>query len=153
MCTLLVAAAPVAAPVVPPGKAAPVAQPYDTAADAHAAVAAAFTAARASGRDVLLDFGGNWCGDCRMLAGVLDMPQVQAWAANHFEVVYIDVGRFTKNTDIARQYGVKLTAAPTVLVLTPDGRRLNPNQEFALADARRMSAQAVVDLLASWAGS
>jgi hypothetical protein len=48
---------------------------------------------------------------------------------------------------------VKLTAAPTVLVLTPDGRRLNPNQEFALADARRMSAQAVVDLLASWAGS
>jgi thiol-disulfide isomerase/thioredoxin len=142
-----------AAPVLPPGKATPVAQPYDTTADAHAAVTAAFAAAHASGRKVLLDFGGNWCPDCRMLAGVLDMPQVQAWSNQHFETVYIDVGRFTRNTDIAQQYGIKLTAAPTVLVVTPDGKLLNRNDVFALANARSMSAQAVVDLLASWVGS
>jgi len=140
------------APMLPPGKATPVAQPYDTTADAHAAVAAAFSAAHASGHKVLLDFGGNWCPDCRMLAGVLDMPQVQEWSKQHFETVYIDVGRFTRNIDIAQQYGIKLTAAPTVLVVTPDGKLLNANNVFALADARSMSAQAVVDLLASWVG-
>jgi len=148
----IMAAAPVAVPMVPPGKATPVAQPYDETADAHAAVAAAFAAAHASGHKVLLDFGGNWCPDCRMLAGVLDLPQVHAWAAQHFETVYIDVGRFTKNKDIAQHYGVKLTAAPTVLVVTADGTVLNRNDVFALADARTMSAQAVVALLASWSG-
>jgi len=140
------------APIVPPGKATPVAKPYDETADAHAAVAAAFTAAHASGHKVLLDFGGNWCPDCRMLAGVLDMPQVQTWSSQHFETVYIDVGRFTKNTDIAQHYGIKLTAAPTVLVVTQDGKLLNGKDVFALANARYMSAQAVVDLLASWTG-
>ncbi len=149
----LMAAVPAAVPMVPPGKATPVAHPYDEAADAHAAVAAAFAAARASGHKVLLDFGGNWCPDCRMLAGVLDLPQVHAWAAQHFETVYIDVGRFTKNKDIAATYGVKLTAAPTVLVVSADGTVLNRNDVFALADARSMSAQAVVTLLASWSGS
>jgi thiol-disulfide isomerase/thioredoxin len=149
---MLVAAAP-APPSVPPGKATPVAKPYDETADAHKAVDAAFAAARASGHKVLLDFGGNWCPDCRMLAGVLEIPSVQSWSAQHFETVYIDVGRFTKNTDIAEHYGVKLHAAPTVLVVTPDGKVLNPDNVIALADARSMSAQAVVDLLASWVGS
>jgi thiol-disulfide isomerase/thioredoxin len=142
-----------AAPTLPPGKATPVAKPYDETADAHAAVTAAFTAARASGHKVLLDFGGNWCPDCRMLAGVLDMKQVQTWSSQHFETVYIDVGRFTKNTDLAQHYGIKLTAAPTVLVVTADGKLLNGNDVFALANARYMSAQAVVDLLATWTGS
>ncbi len=151
LCGLAVALA-AAAPVLPPGKAVPVAHPYDESADAHAAVAAAFAAARASGHKVLLDFGGNWCPDCRMLAGVLEMPQVHDWAAGHFETVYIDVGRFTRNTDIAAKYGVKLTAAPTVLVVTPEGQVLNGQNVFALADARYMSAQAVVDLLSSWVG-
>ena len=152
-CTafLLIAAGP-AVPMLPAGQPAPVAHPYDETADADAAVAAAFARARAAGHDVLLDFGGNWCPDCRMLAGVLEMPQVQAWSAAHLETVYVDVGRFTRNTGLARQYGVTLTAAPTVLVVTPDGRVLNRGQVFALADARRMSAQAVVDLLASWVG-
>jgi hypothetical protein len=88
-----------------------------------------------------------------MLAGVLELPQVQSWSAQHFETVYIDVGRYTKNTDIAARYGVKLKAAPTVLLVTPDGHVLNADHVTALADARSMSAQAVVDLLATWVGS
>jgi len=152
IAVLFLAAAAPGAPVLPDGKVPPIAKPYDEAADAHAAVAAAFAAARASGHKVLLDFGGNWCPDCRALAGVLDQPQVAGWAAQHYQTVYIDVGRFTKNTDIALKYGVKLTAAPTVLVVTPDGHLLNRDNVFALADARYMSAQAVVDLLAAWAG-
>jgi len=150
---VLMAAAPAPAPVVPPGKATPVVHPYDERADAHAAVDQAFAAARTSGHRVLLDFGGNWCPDCRMLAGVLELPQVRSWSAQHFETVYIDVGRYTKNTDIAARYGVKLKAAPTVLLVTPDGHVLNADHVTALADARSMSAQAVVDLLATWVGS
>jgi len=137
-----------AAPVLPPGMATPVAHPYDETADAHAAVAAAFAQARQTNRKVLLDFGGNWCPDCRMLAGVLEDPQVKQWTADKFIIVMIDVGRFTKNLDIAAHWGVKVHAAPTVLMVTPDGKLLNGDDPFGLADARSLSTQAAVDLLA-----
>jgi thioredoxin 1 len=145
--TLLMAATE--APRLPPGQATPVAAPYDTQADAHKQVAEAFTRARQTGHRVMLDFGGNWCPDCRMLAGVLEMPQVRAWTANGYETVMIDVGRENKNMDIAAQYGVKIHAVPTVLMLTPDGKLLNKDDVFALANARGLSAQAVVDVLAA----
>jgi thioredoxin 1 len=139
-----------ASPIVPAADAPPVQAPYDTQADAHAQVSAAFASARATGRLVMIDFGGNWCPDCRMLAGVLSAPQVKPWAEQGFASVMVDVGRMRKNLDIAAQYGVKITAVPTVLVLTPNGHLLNKDAVFALADARSMSPQAVVDLLASW---
>jgi thiol-disulfide isomerase/thioredoxin len=139
------------APKLPTGQATPIAAPYDTSADAHAQVAAAFARAKATGHKVMLDFGGNWCPDCRMLAGVLEMPQVKQWIAGGYETVMIDVGRENKNMDLAAQYGVKITAVPTVLMLTSDEKLLNKNDVFALANARGLSAQAVVDVLAAGA--
>ena len=148
--SMLLMAATVEPPALPPGQATPEKAPYDTTADAHAQVDAAFATARATGHKVLLDFGGNWCPDCRMLAGVLDVPAVRSWSDAHFTTVLIDVGRENKNMDIAAKYGVHITAVPTVLVLTPDGKLLNGDAPFALADARSWSQQAVVDLLAKW---
>ena len=147
---LTAAGSPTAAPSLPPGAASPVQTPYDIAADAHAQVGAAFAMARTTGREVILDFGGNWCPDCRMLAGVLAVPAVHSWADRHFVTVMIDVGRRTKNLDIAQKYGVKVEGVPAVGVLTADGKLLNPGKVDALADARSWSQQAVVDLLASW---
>ena len=148
LALVLMAAAP--PPSLPAGQAAPVAAPYDTTADAHAQVAFALQAARATHRRVLLDFGGNWCPDCRMLAGVLDVPAVKAWSEEHFTTVMIDVGRMKKNMDIAAKYGVKITAVPTVLVVTPEGDVVNADKAFALSDDRSWSQQAVVDQLAKW---
>lgn len=148
----LVLALAAAAPRVPDRDAPPLQAPYDTAADAHAAVDAAFTAARRDHRLVLLDFGGNWCPDCRSLAGVLAAPEVKPWADAKFVTVMVDVGRFKKNLDIPARWGVKLNAAPTVLVVTPEGKLLNGNDVTALADARSYSAQKVVDMLAGWTG-
>ncbi len=142
-----------AAPTVPEAPATPVARPYDETADAHAQVDAAFAEAKKSGRTVLLDFGGNWCPDCRILAGVLLEPPVADWTAKHFVVVKIDVGRRTKNMDIAERYGVTVKGVPTVLMLTPDAKLQNPDDPYGLSDARSMSSQAVVDLLAKMAKS
>jgi thiol-disulfide isomerase/thioredoxin len=147
---IMAAGLPGGAPALPPGQAAPVQVPYDTRADAHAQVDAAFASARATGRKVLLDFGGNWCPDCRMLAGVLAVPAVKTWADQHFVTVMIDIGRRDRNVDIAQKYGVSIKGVPAVGVVTADGKLLNPGRVNDLADARSWSQQAVVDLLASW---
>lgn len=130
----------------------PLPLPYDEQADANRAVTEALERARQSGRRVLVDLGGNWCGDCRVFAGILKVPQVHDFVAGHFEVVIVDVGRFTRNLDIPARFGVdKLKAAPTILIISPNGTLLNGDDIIALQDARSMTPQAVVDWLARWA--
>src|SRR6185437_4412654 len=93
--------------VVPPA-------PFNESADAHADVALASSRSAATHKFVLLDFGGNWCQDCRVTSGVMMMNEVQPWIARNFLVEQIDVGRMNKNLDIAQAYGQKIHAVPTM---------------------------------------
>jgi len=126
------------------------ATPYDVDADAHAQLAAAIARAAQSHKFVLIDFGGNWCPDCRVTAGVLAMDQVKPWISTMFEVVMVDVGRMNKNMDIGERYGVHVKAVPTMIILDPAGKMINPGDPAALQDARGMSPQAIVDTLNGW---
>lgn len=128
----------------------PVSKPYADAALAPTQVREAFITAAKTHRRVLLDFGGNWCPDCRMLAGVFALPDVALWLEKNFVVVPVNVERLNANMDIAQHYGVTITAVPTVLILTPEGRLLNGDGALSLGNARHMSSQAAVDLLAQW---
>nr|WP_093664816.1 thioredoxin family protein [Sphingomonas gellani] len=132
----------------------PLPLPYDTGADADAQVAAAQKRARATGRRLLIDLGGNWCLDCRILAGIMDLPELKGFVARHFEVVTVDIGRFDKNGQIAARYGIKdrLEGVPAILIVDPrTGRLVNTGRVTALADARSMTPQALADWLAQWA--
>ena len=137
-------------PQVSAGQVPPVAHPYDVPARAHTAVDAAFEQARATNKRVLIDFGANWCPDCRMLAGVMQLSQVQPWIGRNFIAVSVNVDHFNVNMDIARRYGVTVKAIPTVLVVTPQGKLLNADGTLVLGNARTMSSQAVVDQIAAW---
>lgn len=154
----LPAAAPVSAPRVGVASfealAKPLPLPYH-AGDAKAAIAAARARAVKAHKRVLIDLGGNWCLDCRLLAGVMETPQMRPFVAKHFEVVTVDVGRFDQNMDIPAAYGIKgrLAGVPAVLIVDPRTNRLvNAGRETALADARAMTPQAVADWLAGWVG-
>jgi thiol-disulfide isomerase/thioredoxin len=127
--------------------------PYDVTANANVAVDAAFARARHSHKRVLIDLGGNWCGDCRILAGVMDLPQIHRFLAAHFEMVSVNVGRFNTNLQIPARFGFtkRLLGVPTVLIATPDGKLVNGTNVFTLSDARHMQPQAVADWLAKWA--
>ncbi|MGA0603545.1 thioredoxin family protein [Caulobacter sp. KR2-114] len=129
----------------------PLPYPYDVDADAEAAVKAALARARVGHKRVLLDLGGNWCADCRILAAVLQLPEIAAFMKAHYEVVTVDVGRYDRNMQIPARYGLaRLPGAPTVLVLDEHGRLINAGHESALTDARSMTPQALADWLASW---
>ncbi|MBB3174584.1 thiol-disulfide isomerase/thioredoxin [Endobacter medicaginis] len=145
------ARAAVTAPQVPAGQSKPVTAPYDTTADAHKAVDTAFARAKAEHKTVLIDFGGNWCPDCRILAGVMANPALAPWIEQHFVVVKVDVGRYDRNMDLEAKYGGAAKGVPAVIAVTPEGKILNPDDTRALADARSMSDQAVADKLAGWA--
>ncbi len=133
----------------------PLPLPYDANADANRAVTEARQRAIAKHKLLLIDLGGNWCPDCRILAGTIETPRLKAFVDAHYEVVTVDIGRFDKNAQIAARYGIKgrLTGVPSVLVVEPRTNRLiNEGHTAALADARHMTPQALADWLASWLG-
>lgn len=132
----------------------PLPLPYDEAAPGLPAVQKARALAAKQGKKLLIDPGGNWCGDCRVLAGILQLPEMKAWVARHFVVVAVDVGRFNKNGDVAAHYGItrRLDGVPAILVVDPRRDTLvNKGNLFALTDARHMAPQALADWLARWA--
>ena len=125
--------------------------PYDEKADAEADVAAALKRAKKARKLTLIDFGGNWCGDCRVFAGVIEQPDVKRWVDKHYEVVNVNVGRYDRNMQIPARYGVdKLKGVPSFLVVDTNGKLVNPGAFFALTNARAMTPQSIVDWLAQW---
>jgi thiol:disulfide interchange protein len=131
----------------------PLPLPYAEGADATAQVDRARAQAKARGKLLLIDLGGNWCLDCRLLAGTIELPEVRRWLARHYVLVTVDVGRFDTNLAIPARYGIteRLTGVPSLLVVDPrSDRLLNRGRTAALADARSMTPQGLADYLAQW---
>ena len=127
--------------------------PYDEHAHADADVARARARARTSHKLLLIDLGGNWCPDCRILAGTMDLPNMRRFFDSRYEVVTVDVGRFDTNLQVPARYGFteRLKGVPTLLVVDPaTDKVINRNDVFALSSAGSMSPQALADWLAKW---
>ena len=127
---------------------------YDEAADAKAEIQSTLVQARRAKVPVLVVFGANWCGDCK----VLDMafkngasaPLIQA----NFKVVKVNVGRFDKNVDVAESYGLPLkNGIPAVVMLSPAGKVMYATRAGELADARNMGDAAIHEFFAKVAAS
>ena len=118
--------------------------------DAAKHIDAALAKARKDGRHVLLDFGADWCPDCRVLGGVFEQTDVAALLARNFHVVRIDVGRRDKNGDLAAKYGATSNDwIPAIVVLAPDGSRVAVTDE-RVRITRRTTADALIALLLEW---
>jgi thioredoxin-related protein len=132
----------------------PLPTPYDEEADAMAAVDAAMARANANGKRVLIDLGGNWCPWCRILAGVMELPEMKTFMDAHFEVVTVDIssaqGKIDRNLHVPERFGTnEIGGVPWILVLESDGTLLNSSYE--VTDANHEQPQQMADWLASWA--
>lgn len=120
--------------------------PYDEAADAKLQIRAALADAAKRNLPVLVVFGANWCGDCKVLDESFKKGRLEPLVAQRFQVVKVNVGRFDRNTDIAAAYGVPLKKGiPAVALLSPQGQLLQATQGGELADARGLGEQGLFD--------
>ena len=123
--------------------------PYDENADAKGEIRSTLAAAVRAHLPVLVVLGANWCTDCRILDLAFHQGSVGPLIEREFKVVKVDVGRFNRNTDIARTYDVPLEKGiPAIAVLTPEGTLLYATREGELADARAMGEQGIHDFFA-----
>ena len=95
------------------------------AADPRADIAVAVAKAGRDGKHVLLNFGADWCGDCRVLSALLKDPRVAKLVDLNVHVVKIDVGFRDQHMDLAATYEAGADRwIPALVVLDGKGARL-----------------------------
>lgn len=114
-------------------------------------LAAALTTAAHTHKRILLDFGGNWCGDCQALdlyfhdAG--NLPVLEA----NFVLVHVNVGHMDANLDLAAKYEIPLRkGVPALAVLDEKGALLYSQKSGEFEAMRRMESSEVTKFLVQW---
>ena len=116
---------------------------------------AALARAAASGKRVIVDFGGDWCGDCKVLDANFRKPENAALIAQRFVLVRVNVGEhgIDHNFDVAGRYGIPLRkGVPALAVLERDGRVVYSQKNGEFESMRRMDPRSVNEFLRRWAG-
>jgi thioredoxin 1 len=118
---------------------------------AKAELAAALKTAAATHKHVILDFGGNWCGDCQVLDIYFHDPANKPLLEANYVLVHVNVGRLDQNEDIAERYQIPLKkGVPALAVLDEHGKLIYSQRSGEFESMRRMDIGSVTSFLLQW---
>ena len=124
---------------------------FDEHADANKEIQVAVTQATRAHKNIVLDFGANWCEDCHVLDAQMEKPELARLIKANYVVVDIDVGRFDKNLDLAEKYHVPLKmGVPALAVLDSHGKLLYSQEHGEFEGARRMTFEDFSTFFEKW---
>lgn len=124
---------------------------YPDPAQAKSDIAAALKQAAATHKRVILDFGGNWCGDCHVLDYYFESSANRPILDANYVLVHVNVGQYDANLDIAKRYGIPLEkGVPALVVLSDTGRVLYSQKSGEFEKMGQMQASTVTNFLVQW---
>lgn len=124
---------------------------YSETANPRADIAAALAQARRTHKRVILDFGGDWCGDCQVLDIYFHNPQNLPILEANFVLVHVNVGEYDANLDLAKKYGIPLEkGVPALAVLSDTGKLLYSQRGGEFEKMGRMEPGDVTRFLVQW---
>ena len=116
-------------------------------------IKAAIARATKEHKRVILDFGGNWCGDCRVLDRYFHQEPNASLLKANFILVDVNIGKVDRNLDVAKAYDVPLDkGVPALAVLDENGKRLFSQKKGEFESMRRMQPSALTEFLNHWKG-
>jgi thioredoxin 1 len=126
---------------------------YPDSEQAEADIAAALAQAARHKKRVLLDFGGNWCGDCHVLEIYFHDPANRSLLDANYVLVPVNIGHMDANLAIAARYGVPVAkGVPALAVLDPSGQVVYSQRNGDFAAMRKMDSASVTAFLQQWKG-
>lgn len=125
-------------------------QIYSDTADAHAELRAALATALREHKRVILDFGGNWCGDCKVLDIYFHKPENEHILDANFVLLHVNIGRYDRNTDLAEKYATLARGVPALAILDGHGRVIYSQRNGEFEAMRRMDPSSVSEFLEKW---
>ena len=122
---------------------------YPAIESADADVAAALAQAKREHKRVILDFGGDWCGDCQVLDIYFHQSPNLELLEKYFIEVRVNIGHEDANIELAHKYGVPVHGVPALAVVDGDGKVI-VSQDKEFSDMRYMKPESVTDFLNKW---
>jgi thiol:disulfide interchange protein len=118
---------------------------------AQAQLTAALHRAAQEHKRVLVDFGGNWCGDCKVLDYYMHQPENAALLAKNYVVVDVNIGEYDRNLALAQRYEIPLKrGVPAVAILSEHGKLLYSQKQGEFESMKKVDPRAVTDFLLRW---
>jgi thioredoxin 1 len=112
---------------------------------------AALRTAAAQHKRIILDFGGNWCGDCQVLDLYLHNEANRPILEANYVMVHINVGHLDENQAIAERYRIPLKrGVPALAVLDEHGKLLYSQESGEFERMRSLESSAVTRFLIQW---
>ena len=103
-----------------------------------------------SSKQPIIIFGANWCPDCRIFSGTMDIPKIHSYINKHFEILYIDVKRYEINMKLMEEYGIpSAEGIPRVLVFDKNKNLINNSNTTEWRTARDRTSQEIFDFFQS----
>ena len=94
----------------------------------------------------IIIFGANWCPDCRIFSGTINIPKVKSYIDNYFEILYVDVQRYEINMSLMEEYGIpSQEGIPRVLVFNFEKELINNTTTAEWRTARDRTSQEIFD--------
>jgi thioredoxin 1 len=126
---------------------------YPDGAQAAQDITTALARAGKEKKRVLLDFGGNWCGDCQVLEIYFHDPANWNLLQQNYVLVPVNIGRYDQNLDIAAKYGVPVDkGVPALAVLDANGQLVYSQRNREFEAMRKVDPAAVTQFLLQWKG-
>jgi len=124
---------------------------YSDTADAKEEIRQALLKAAAEHKRVILDFGGNWCGDCQVLNIYFHDPGNAGLLSTNYVLVDVNVGQYDKNLDLAKKYGIPLNkGVPALVVLDGAGHVVYAQRNGEFEKMRKLDSSVVTVFLQKW---
>ncbi len=99
-----------------------------------------------SKKQPIIIFGANWCPDCRIFSGTINIPKIKSYIDNHFEIIYVDVQRYEINMSLMEEYGIpSQEGIPRVLVFNYEKELINNTTTAEWRTARDRTSQEIFD--------
>lgn len=125
---------------------------YDPSADSKADVAVAVKLAKAEGKHVFLQIGGNWCPWCLRFNKLFhEDPRLDSLLKTNYEVVKVNYSKENENRvllstlDYPQRFGF-----PVFVILDGNGKRIHTQDSGLLEDGVGYSRDKIATMLSQW---
>jgi thiol:disulfide interchange protein len=124
---------------------------FDPARDAAADVAHAVATAKAQGKRVMVDVGGEWCAWCHIMDRFIERhADVKGLVENGYVWVKVNWSKDNRNEALLSRWP-KITGYPHLFVLDGDGRLVHSQDTSLLEAGRDYDKAKFVAFLKRWA--
>ena len=106
----------------------------------------------AENKQPIIIFGANWCPDCRIFSGTIDIPKINEFIETYFNILYIDVKRYEINMNLIEYFDIPAEEGiPRVLVFDFNKNIINKSSTTEWRTARDRSSQEIFDFFQNMA--